>query len=794
MKQKRAERISFGFKGQVTVFMIVGILILFAFLFLILLSSSLTKESLEQSKEGVLTKLFSQQGLKIFLDDCLQGTIKQGIIEIGKSGKLWSEEGGITSFRAGKNGLLTDDGQRVYFGITDEEEGMYPCDGKSCYLYPSTAVGFGVLNWRANTFESELKRYVAAKIESCVQEYAESDIDERSRVELIHEEAKVEVELRDDSAKVEGTYPVKFTLGEEVLFEQTEFSGAYTTTIKQLLDAAVTFPLEMDQKYVDFVYEENTLKAPSFPYASSLDAEGNEVQSQRDTRGEKFNLLGLTLESKKENGNTIYEVKQINPSAAISVIPGENYVFRVARQNRPPALSYISQCPTEGYDYLLVLKFDQNNQPVGFVEGLGWENFKVKAGDPDEETTLVTSFVNGDEAELRDAVLNNGFFNSNPIPEIPGKIIVTVKDSFGKADSQEVIIMTQEKDEPEVQIKNKFMAADPVAPVVLSPEEPYCLEIDEEENGEVLQYSFGETILNNLKKCNDENYFNRLDINGFYNEGLDSSLTFFKAERTERQALDNPACSYEYEKTIPITVQQCVHEDNNDYLYPYIATSVPKYQSLKEMYKYDSKGTLDNDRNNPFQARNGCCTPEGNFKNNGDSCLAEGVEILGCFNNEFYLEKAVPTCNGQRGNVCGGEISSVPYVEGVNTCGIKNKPGCNQEIADKCQEKKAWGVEEGVWCYSNVYRMDSGCKFSCEKPTFSNYYLGEMGGNSIVDDTGMVENLPEKKYKDDFSLSLFACGCKQEHVTNNRACDANYDQIFEGVCKSALFGYYCDEP
>ncbi|MEK6845325.1 MAG: hypothetical protein AABY26_01085, partial [Nanoarchaeota archaeon] len=75
--------------GQVTVFIIIGILMLFAFLFVMWLTTSVKTTQLEEGKEKIITKTFKKEALRLYVEDCLTDELKKGLILLGKQGKIW---------------------------------------------------------------------------------------------------------------------------------------------------------------------------------------------------------------------------------------------------------------------------------------------------------------------------------------------------------------------------------------------------------------------------------------------------------------------------------------------------------------------------------------------------------------------------------------------------------------------------------------------------------------------------------------------------------------------------------
>ena len=130
MYKKRLDRGSCK-KAQITIFIIVGILILFIFMFMIFLTGSFTKQKLSMEAEEVFTKAFKKEALRIYVQDCLDDGLKDGLRLLGSQGTLWLGQGGTQQFEQGVSGIEYD-GVNIMYGIVrakykNGEENKYPC-------------------------------------------------------------------------------------------------------------------------------------------------------------------------------------------------------------------------------------------------------------------------------------------------------------------------------------------------------------------------------------------------------------------------------------------------------------------------------------------------------------------------------------------------------------------------------------------------------------------------------------------------------------------------------------------
>ena len=242
MYKKGDDRTRFsGRRGQVTIFIIIGLLILFAFFFTLQLTNKIKGSQLEQAKEQVISKNFQKEALRIFVQDCLNDELEKGLIMVGKQGRLWSDQpGGTKVFEEGVTGSNIDRGDpagRVFYGITDEqypnEQNAYPCDNETnspefCrYKFPDTQVGFGNLELKPSTLQSDLRRFLINRTTWCVENFTKTNISSEAVVET--ENIDLKLNILDGGISVDVNYPLKLVLGKEEFFHLSKFDFFYPT-------------------------------------------------------------------------------------------------------------------------------------------------------------------------------------------------------------------------------------------------------------------------------------------------------------------------------------------------------------------------------------------------------------------------------------------------------------------------------------------------------------------------------------------------------------------------------------
>ncbi len=387
--------------AQITIFMIMGILILFAFLMVIAITGQFKERQLKEAQEESISKLFKKEALRIFVEDCLADELEQGLVLIGKQGRLWDDQpGGRIKFEEGVTGKSYPPGtdeERIFYAITNKLYPLfpqaYPCNNDSTpeefchYEYPNTKLKFGELEIQKSTIEADLRRFLTEKAQWCVETFVKNKVS--SSLDVESDGMDLKLQIFPDGIDVNINYPLKFSVGQEEFFHLSTFDFFYPSKFGELLKAAVDFPLGMDLQFVDFNYAEEVIESPAFTYGSEISVRGcSPAVSQfksyflcsRALYFDLYSSLGVEMEKTPlDKGDDLFVFK----SLSILDQP-EKYLYRFVRQNRPPALDYVKrkECLQAGYDYL-VIKDDPK---------LGKINTTLFALDPDEDEVVKYEF------------------------------------------------------------------------------------------------------------------------------------------------------------------------------------------------------------------------------------------------------------------------------------------------------------------------------------------------------------------------------------------------------------------
>ncbi|MBI2668487.1 hypothetical protein HYX14_01465 [Candidatus Woesearchaeota archaeon] len=808
-------------RGQITVFIIIGVVVLFAFLFVIMLTSSVKKSQLAEQQEGVLSQVFQKEALKIYLEDCLRDELEKGLLLLGKQGgRIWAgQPGGVREFSDGRRGIQfpgesEEQGGRIAYALIREDfpayPNAYPCGNESfdpefCrYQFPNTKVGFGNLVLHESTITDDLQRYLINRTQWCMLNFTMSNISEKAVLEKTDIELSAVMVL--DGITVRASYPLKIRLGAEEFFHLATFDFFYPSQLKKLIDAAITFPLEKEVRYVDFSYDADTLRKPLFLYAgeellSNCKSLDNQVMCSQNLFSDYYTSLGIELTKvETDAGEDIFIVK---PALYTVLNSPEPFVFRFARQNRPPALDYINRsgCLPQ-YDYLAI----KDDKELGDI------NITPQAIDPDEDIPgyyfdpLFSGLKNEDPFPLPSQFivpstkLNPGWYN----------VSVWSGDGF-QNDWQKVRILVDRPIQIGISLRTSYEDAislySPTNVYAISVEDPVFLEVslpqksltNDLEQG-ALEYNDG-TITTSfdlppLSLIPGEKYNVELPLRpktGKYTEEDIKNIfqyespfhTLAIAGKIYYTHTVNYCESAQQKRTAEakVAVRPCVPHQNPAHPYPYMPGDADDH------YKYefapDEKGAYQWTGKkvdiNPFDASHTCCFGEAKDPSTWDLETPQKVCFVdpqpGCYGGTekegfrskkgFTLEKRERYCDGTRGNICQGEIKYQAITAPNSNLILCGDPAlsstCSSSIPKPCRGKQAGSVideqgKKGI-CYG-----DSGCEHFCE--------------TVFVDNDG-----------DTFWTAGDGCGCNKDNL--GEKCDKDLDAVFEGVCTQKGSLYNC---
>jgi hypothetical protein len=804
--------------GQITIFIILGLVLLFAAIFVFQLAEKVQVSGLEEAKEDVISKTFGKEGLRLYIEKCLDTALEDGLVKLGlQGGRIWGDAGERDAFVEGETGI-TYLGEEVGYALTNKKypsDNQYPCEEGEppvfCeYKYPNSSIllypiKFGGRELDIRTIERNLKKFLVAETIDCVEEDLHNE-GLPPGVAISTENLEVNLDILSSGIKVEVNYPLTLSLGGDKFFHLAEFDFFYDSSFKKLLEAAVTYPLNLDWSFVDFDYSKKSLMSPTF-----ITGEDTEEEKSFPMKMQGYAELGVEFgkEEVLANGDDLFT---FNVGEGI-LDEGEPYLFRFVRQNRPPALDYVERysCSKDGYDYLVI---------PGMADGMENVDITLFALDPDEDTNIQYSV---DDSQLPGVFDNDNFMVSQPVA---GRYNITAiaYDSY-LFDKQVVRILVDRNMKTDVSLSMPYKVyhqgelvdyddlfsenyrVSNEDPVFIQASWPNDSLTSDKPTAITLDYasrSFPEEVFNFIlpeplvltesggcfslpwlrsTSCSIEDYENDLvdwkdnlgpedHFREITNNGL-LEITFEITYCGENEQKDS--------KEVDVEVKECVPHRNftHPWAFPY-----HKYK-----YGLDEDGTTDFDNFlgevreeevNPFLATHSCCRPlDWNLRSTDYPCFEDPV--AGCYGSAklpdgsidlrrkagFILEERKRYCDGNRGNICEGEwghtVGTKEYPDQAICGNYSENPECSSSIPLDCRGKSAWSVIENKgWCYGDD-PVDSGCENLCEEEI-----VYEFAGS---DPSGIFIN----------TVNGFKCGC--ELIDEWKLCDDNFDGFFDKICR-----------
>lgn len=819
-------------RGQVTVFIILGLVLLFTFIFIFQLAKKVQIEPLASEQERMVKKVFQKEGLRVYIDDCLTDALEEGLELIGRQGTIWKEQGGRSNFISGTTGTSYFGEENIFYGITKKNhfpDNQYPCRKGPppvfCnYSYPNGSieldyiVKFGELKLTEEAIEDDLRAFLIDQTIKCVSAFINKKVSPTAKIST--KNIVLDLELLQEGIKIKVDYPLTLRLGSQEAFQLVKFDFFYPSEFKKLLEAAILRPLKYDSDFVDFDYaDEKTLEARVF-----TKGKGTSQSKDYPMGGNEYRELGIKTFSKIgwAGGDDIFEFKLLQNKILKEGLPSEDYLLRFARQNRQPALDYIGReaCEEEGYDYLAIID----------DEGLGAIDISLSAKDPDEDEVSY-SFSDSEPRGLVDKNEEENKFYFEPEASGGYSLTAQAKDEHGLGDQQVVRILVDRPMKTEISLELPYPGInyyseglggvyilsneDPVFIKASWPEEsltesrpaPNAVSLKYTGEGETFYYSLPDPlIITESGSCFSLPNFglNRCDIDSYTKEDLekwkdrlnDVSKDYHFRSLTREAGKLNLTFSINYcnknqqasFKEVKVRVEQCIpyRDPTHPWGYPYHQyTYNTKIEEGKTKTDFNSYKRLDPDIN-PFLATHTCCGNNWEIYKKEEDIKCFINPTIGCYGKSevgfttiyqnYLLEEEYATCDGMRGNICGGE-KQYRLWQDKPICGSNDQLGCSN-IAEVCQKKEAWSYIFD----ENGNRGICAGKMGCEKF----YYQPEKAMIDVLGQTSSsrffdISQRAKGQKAADFNEFAFGCsGHESKH------CDDNFDGVFDKTCQQGV--------
>jgi hypothetical protein len=731
-------------KGQLTMFMLVGVVVLLIFVFVFFALNSLTEARMRGRIERTKAPALTAPIIQFYVGDCLKDVFKEGLIKIGLQGGYFYE---------GQAGYIYSSGYKLPYTNFRGENISY-------LVYPTydpfgDAAADYNLGWPCKTDENA-PSYCRFKRNETDAKYFDfvSDLEKAARIysdgyskfRFPNIQKQVEQYIKNKTAECINFSAVAENFpGYEITFEEPEphvSLGVKSTSVQ------LNYPIKLkfqDYEPVIVIQEFQTELPVRFRTISSiilklLKSEINDIDFDPSTEiDEIIEDTSITLSVENLSDSIFDEVYIINDS--LSVLGNKNYIFQFARRNRPPVLNYISKSPSYLYNPADTSKdiYDYLTIPVS---GLDTIVATINATDPDEDLAIVYSSESDTIPELNllnIIPLSTFTINKSHI----GYHNVTIRASDGEfTDVQRVRLLVDPILEPKANLVNIygtdiyspedpcFLNATPTmesfdsfATYIFGWDDKKIIEIDNklELIGLYLNISYPCLALPSGNKCSDAVF----DITNMF--GL--VLPLDSSEAILRVNLSYSEISQNTEGVVSITKQACIpHRNQNSPSYPY---NKPSGVSLDEFGKTKEA----------FLGDHSCCNDDGTIKGTNAVCYQE-EECVGSHLN-YYTRTHY--CDGVRGNICGGDNISL---EPTNKCGCSL--GWINSHSD-CQTQ--FQYTGSGWCYGQ-----DGCADVCKESLWPG-------------DEAAVRNQD----------GIIYCNCNSNY--NDLQCDNDFDGNFDGVCE-----------
>jgi hypothetical protein len=728
-------------KGQLTMFMLIGIIVLVIFLFVFFALNSLTETRMRGKIEKTKAPALTAPVIQFYVGDCLKDVFKEGLVKIGlQGGYFYDGQAGYiypsgfelpyTNFSGNNVSYLvhpfpaesynlgwpcrTDKNAPAYCRFMKNNSYIGYFDFATNQKKISTTYPDGFSKFRFPNIQKQVEEYIKNKTIECINFTAVAE--NFPGYEITFEEPEPHISFGIKSTSVQLNYPIKL-----------KFQDYAPVIVIQEFQAEL--PVRF-RKIFGIVLE--LLKTRTRNELNDIDfdtsAEINEI----------INDPTIRFRIERSDDSIFDEIYIINDS--LSVLDSKNYIFQFARRNRPPVLNYISKYPSylygpsdtskDIYDYLAIP-----------TDGYNQVHISPNATDPDEDTAIFYS----SESDIVDLNLTDWNSTLNLFYEVTEADIgyhnVTVRAYDGEfADVQRVRLLVDPVLEPKANVSNIYGTG------IYSPEDPSFLNATPtiESLDEFATYTFGwedyviiktpaapvfaEKIgidIDNISypcmalpsgnECSNA-VFDIRDMSGI-NLPLGSNDIILRVNLSYAETAQNVG------GVVSITKQACI---------PYRNTTPP--------YPYNNEDPATKEA---FLGDHSCCNDDGTIKGNDSVCYQEEECVSGHLN--FYTRTHY--CDGIRGNMCGGD--NITY-EPTNLCGCS----LGWTSSDSACQTQFQYIGSG-WCHG----LD-GCQEVCEE----SLWPGDEAAVRNQDGISIMEN----------------CYCDNNY--DNLQCDTNFDGVFNGVC------------
>ena len=365
----------FQTKAQVTVFIIIGIVLLIIVIALLALSNSLEGNPIAREGEDATGLSTELEPIKNYIETCVEQVAKDGIFLLGKqSGYIYRSQGGkrYDQSPAGKGyqyiNFPEDSDNMVIYRITSSIEDTanqcktqapeYPVTNPKYPYLDETPVNLDVKNYRKDNCFGKGKYTNKKIIAKDLKSYIESNVNIRCTLdsfpefEIVGETATANVSILDGETTVLLDYPLSI-----------KNTNSGTRSNLRYFTSRISFSMKRVLDLVDIIIEKD-VDDPTYRLTRAIrNYDDFSISVINDVHG-KDDIVVITSNSDDFK------------------IDGTPFEFYFARKNRPPVLEYV-----HNFTHNFVF---ENYLFIDYEDVIGQE---LTAVDPDEDSTEITVYI-----------------------------------------------------------------------------------------------------------------------------------------------------------------------------------------------------------------------------------------------------------------------------------------------------------------------------------------------------------------------------------------------------------------
>jgi len=679
-------------RSQITLFIIIGLVILMIFgvsiYFVSLTKSSKTKEE----SQKILTETIQIAGIKAYVEECLDQSIEEGLLLLGKQGgKIYEHQGGNIVL----NKFVSIDSSKVSYGIIKpflSEDSIYPPPWKYPKEGPIQSSGRGYFGENSfpglcdfnglnkpgsklrlpcptydlpnendhSSVQEQLQIFIANKTKSCINFSAIPNINQN----IIEGNISSEITMGRSSIDVKLNYPLQFKIaGKEPIVELMEFNSRIQIRLMDMFEIAQDI-INKDNNELFFNLKNSKTKLQG--YDSFIDINLFK-RICNDCGNEKFDTLLIIQDRKSTLNNT-------------------PYIIQFMIENRIPVLDWIGNYPKfDGYD-MIILEGETINLTVqGYdpddLDEISY-NFKGWKEDYDEifdytgfelNPVFPVQYITRINTPLRHWSIDSNYPESFPNASYntirndigPHNLSIEIKDSGGLIDWQDLNILIADK--PIVKAES-FKPYEDIPENIASVEDPFQL------NGNVFSafttildsfwtdLTTGKIYTNLTQKIPEED----IDIKNI------KSTEFNDIGIHNFELTVNTNYVGTIKELLDIDVKECLpHKNPDEIIYPYTSNFINPYYADHTCCKDDY--TIDSGKICYEETELSCKPTKSEIGIAKKAIMDDGLNIIDPdvseymtienennkkSRNDIYERTFTQKCR-ERGNICSGEIEDV---------------------------------------------------------------------------------------------------------------------------------------